>query len=128
MSCHADDLGGAEGVESIHMGDADLDFGGLAVGVSRCDTLTESLRAAHLDLNAAADVVSRPPFPECPTVVTRGAQGFVAGPCRLAILLPRSAILADRDDGGAAQCNDSAVAAATVIGTVRRQSADGFVA
>ena len=29
-SCHADELGGAEGVEAVHEGDADVDFGGLA--------------------------------------------------------------------------------------------------
>lgn len=34
MSAHALDLGGAEGVEAVHEGDADVDFGGLAVGVS----------------------------------------------------------------------------------------------
>ena len=30
-SCHADDLGGAAGVESVHECDAYVDFGGLAV-------------------------------------------------------------------------------------------------
>ena len=28
------DLGGAEGIEAVHERDADVDFGGLAVGVS----------------------------------------------------------------------------------------------
>jgi hypothetical protein len=31
MSGHAGDLGGAEGVEAVHQGDTDVDFGGLAV-------------------------------------------------------------------------------------------------
>ena len=61
-SCYADDLGGIEGVEAVHEGDAD--FGSLAVRASRGDALAEGLEAAHLGLNAAADVVSRPPFPE----------------------------------------------------------------
>ncbi|WP_147277989.1 hypothetical protein [Paracoccus pantotrophus] len=33
-SCHAFDLGGSEGIEAVHEGDADMDFGGLAVRVS----------------------------------------------------------------------------------------------
>jgi hypothetical protein len=40
MSCRADDLSGAEGVEAVHEGDADVDFGGLAVGASCGETLT----------------------------------------------------------------------------------------
>lgn len=38
---HAFDLGLAESVEAVHNGDADVDFGGLAVRVSRCDPLPE---------------------------------------------------------------------------------------
>lgn len=33
VSGHALDLGGAEGVEAVHECDADVDLGGLAVGV-----------------------------------------------------------------------------------------------
>ena len=40
-SVHANDLGGAEGVEAVHEGDADMDFGGLAVGVSGGDAFAE---------------------------------------------------------------------------------------
>ena len=79
-SGHADDLGGAEGVEAVHEGDTDVDFGGLAVWISCGDALTEGLEASHLCLGAAAGVVSGPPLPERSAVVTRGAQGFVA--CR----------------------------------------------
>jgi hypothetical protein len=28
MSCHAGDLGGSEGTEAVHEGDANVDFGG----------------------------------------------------------------------------------------------------
>ncbi len=37
----ADDLVGAEGVEAVGESDADVDFGGLAVGVPRHDAFTE---------------------------------------------------------------------------------------
>ena len=50
----------------------------MAVGVSRGVALTPGLRASHPVLRAAAGAVSRPPRPRCPTVVTRGAQGFGA--------------------------------------------------
>ena len=43
-SGHTDDLGGAEGGEAVHDGDADVDFGGLAVGVSRGDALPKAFR------------------------------------------------------------------------------------
>ena len=57
-SAHAHDLGGAEGREVVHECDADLDFGSLAVGVSRGDTFPERLEAAHLCLDPASDVIS----------------------------------------------------------------------
>jgi len=71
-SCHADDLGGAEGREAVHEGDADVDFGSLAVGVSCGDALAEGLEAAHLCLDPAAGVVSGPVLPERSAVVPQG--------------------------------------------------------
>jgi hypothetical protein len=56
-----------------------VDLGGLAVGVSCGDAVSEGLEPAHLRLRPAAGVVSCPSFPERPAVVTRGAQGLVAG-------------------------------------------------
>ena len=53
-SGHANDLGGAEGVEAVHKVDADLDFGGLAVWVSCCDAFPEGPEAPHLGFDAAA--------------------------------------------------------------------------
>ena len=63
------DLGPAEGREAVHDCDADLDFGGLAVGVSGHDPLTEALQAVHLRLDPTSDMVARPLLPECPTEV-----------------------------------------------------------
>lgn len=98
-----------------------MDFGGLAVGVSRGDALAEGLEAPHLGLGAAAGVVSGPPLPERPAVVARGAQGFVACLGGRAILLPRSTILAGRDDRGtAARANGAVAAAGVVVRPVRR--------
>ena len=100
MSGHADDVGGAECVEAVDEGDADLDFGGLAVGVSCSDTFAEGLEAPHLRLDPAPGVVSCPALPERPAVVPGRAQGFVSGNRGRAVLFPRSPILADRDDRG----------------------------
>jgi hypothetical protein len=110
-SCHADDLGGNAGVEAVHEGDADVDFGGLAVGVSCGDAFAKGLPAAdpltgsrlrandeRFRLDAAAGVVRRPARPECPSLVPRRAQGVVAGACGLAVLFARPPVLSDRDD------------------------------
>ena len=126
-SGRADDLGGAEGIEAVDECDADVDFGGLAVGVSRGDALAEGLEAAHLGLGAAAGVVSCPAFPERPAVVTCGAQGFVAGPGGWTVLLPRATVLADRDDRRAATRDDGAVATTGIVGAVRGHVADVLV-
>ena len=77
-SGYADDLGGAERVEAIDKCDPDVDFGSLPIRIPCGDALTEVVQASHLGLHAAAGVVSDPPLPECPAVVTSGAQGFVA--------------------------------------------------
>jgi hypothetical protein len=77
--------------------DADVDFGGLAIGVPCGDALAEGLETAHLCLSAATGMVSGSSFPERPAVMARGAQGFVARPGGWAILLPRSAVPADRE-------------------------------
>jgi hypothetical protein len=42
-SGHADDLSGLERIEAVDEGDADLDFGSLAVWVSRGDAFAECL-------------------------------------------------------------------------------------
>ena len=79
-SRQTDDFGGAEGVEAVHDGDANanVDFGGLTVGLSSGDALSEGLEAAHPRLDAAAGVVPRPAFPEGPALISGRAQGLVA--------------------------------------------------
>ncbi len=44
MSCHANDLGGAECVEAVHEWDAYVDFGGLAVGARAMIRSPQALR------------------------------------------------------------------------------------
>jgi hypothetical protein len=58
----------------------------------------EGLEAAHLRLDRASGVVSRPALRECPAVVPARAQGFISGNCCRAVLFPRSSVLADGDD------------------------------
>ncbi len=113
---HSDDLSGAERIEAVDEGDADLDFGGLAVWVSRGDAFSEGLEAAHLGLGPAWDVISGPALPERPSIVPGGAQRFVAGDCGRAVFVPRPAVLTDRDDCSGLAVDDGSVAAAHVIG------------
>ena len=96
----------------------------MAVGVSGCYALTEGLEAPHLCLDPASDVVSGPAFPECPAIVPGGAQGFVSRDRGRAVLFPRTPVLTDRDDRSGLPVDDGGVAAAGVIGTVRRHCAD----
>ena len=77
MSCHADDLGGAECVEAVHEGDADVDFDGLAVRVSRHNAFAEGLQTAHSCLDPAAGVVSGPSFSQRPSVAPSCAQAVL---------------------------------------------------
>jgi hypothetical protein len=84
-SCHADELGGAEGVEAVHEGDA------------------------------VAGVVPRPARPECPSVVPHRAQGVVAGACGLSVFFARPPVLSDRDDRSGAAREDGGVAATCIV-------------
>lgn len=93
----ADDLGGAECIEAVDEGEADVDFGGLAVRVFSSDALVERFQTTHLGLDPAPGVVSRPAVPEGPALVPGGALGFVSDLRSWAVFCPRPAILADRD-------------------------------
>jgi hypothetical protein len=129
--CHADDLGGAKGVEAVHECDADLDFGGLAVGVSCGDAFAKDLQSAHplpgsrlrannerFRLDPASYMVSGPALPERPAIVPGGAQSFGPDDCSRAVLFPRPAVLSDRYDWNGLPVDDGSVATARVIGAV----------
>jgi len=118
MSGDANDLGSAKGREAGHECDADVDFGGLAVGVSGGDARAECLEASHLRLDTASGVVSGPVLPERATVVFRAVQRLVPGLCRGAVFLPEAPILPDRNDWRDFPADDGEVAAAGVAGTV----------
>jgi len=125
-SAHTNDPGRSRGREAVHQCDADLDFGGLAVGVSRGNALAEGFETSQLGLDPASDMVSRPALPECPAVVPGGAQGFVAGARCRTIFLPRTPVLADRDDRAGLAVDDGGMTAAGVMGTVSGHRADLF--
>ena len=99
-SGNADDPGCAERVDAVHQGDADMDFGGLAVGVPCSDALAEGLEAAHPGSSAAARLGSLPSW---------------------------STVLADRDDRRATACDDGTVAAPRVVSAICGHGADVFV-
>lgn len=125
-SCHPNDLGGAEGVEAVHECDADVDFGGLAVGVAGSDASAEGLDAAHLHFDAAAGVVSCPSLPEGSAIVPGGAQSFVSGNSSWAVCSPRPTILADRDDRDRIAREDRCMTRSCVVGIIGRHGADVF--
>lgn len=125
-SCHADDLSGAERIETVDEGDADLDFGGLSVRVSCGDALAEGLEAPHFRLDPAPDMVSGPPLPERPAIVPGGAKGFVSGDCRRTAIFPRPPVFADRDDRRGLTVDDGGVATACVIRPIGGHGADLF--
>jgi hypothetical protein len=75
---------------------------------------------------AAAGVVSSQPLPECPTVVTRRSQGFVARLGSRAVLFSSPTVPSDLDHCCVAACDDGAVATARIVGAVRGHGADVF--
>lgn len=77
MSCHADDLGNTKCVETDHEGDVDVEFGGLAVRVSRHNEFAKGLQTAHPCLDPAAGVVSGPSFSQRPSVAPSCAQAVL---------------------------------------------------
>ena len=127
VSLHANDLGRSEGREAVHECDADLDFGGLSVWVSGADAFAAGFEAAHLGFNATSGVVSGPSLPERSPIVSRGAQGLVAGFGRRAVLFPKAPVLSDRNDGGGLTFDDGGVAAAGVVGAIGGHGADLLV-
>ncbi len=102
------DLGGAERVEAVHEGDADLDFGDLTIRISWHDPLAKALQAVHLlpgsgllanhervRLDPTSDMVAGPLLPECSSEVSRRAQNLVSRQCCGAVFLPGAAVATD---------------------------------
>ena len=123
---HPEGLGGAEGIEAVDEGDADLDFCVLAFGVFCGDALTEGFEAPRLGLDPPSRMVSGPALPECFAVMPGGTQGFVSGDRGWAILLPRPPILTNWNDRVDLPLDDGRVAAARVVGTIGGHSAELF--
>jgi hypothetical protein len=74
-------VGGAKRVEAVDEGDADVGFGGLAVGVSGADAVTQGCEASHLGLRSAPGVVAVPPLPSGATFFANVTEARVAGDC-----------------------------------------------
>lgn len=72
-------------------------------------------------------MVARPAPPERPAVVTRYAQALVSDSGRRAVVLPGSAVLADRNDRDGIAFEGSGVAAAGIVSAISRHRADWFV-
>lgn len=64
ISTHTDGFGSAERVEAVDDGEANLDFCGLAVGLSGGVALTGGFEAPHLCLDPVSSMVSGPALPE----------------------------------------------------------------
>lgn len=103
-----------------------MDFGGLAVLIFGGDAFAKVFQTAHLRLNPASDVVSRPALTECPAVMPCSTEGLVSGSRDRAIFFPEQAVLADGDDCAGLPVDDSVVAAAGVITANSGHRADLF--
>jgi hypothetical protein len=95
--------------------DADLDFGGLAVGVRFCVALYKHFHALYLGRDPASGMVAGPALLERAVVVSGGAQAFVSGDCGWSIFFPESAVLASWDDWGGLPMDDDGVASAVSL-------------
>ena len=98
-SANGFDLGPAEGREVVHDGDADLDFSGLAIGISSHDPLTQELYAVHHCLDSTSDVVAGPCLPERSAQAPGCPQDLVSRGSSRTVFFPGAAITADRYDG-----------------------------
>ena len=101
-SGHAFDLGDAEIVEAVHESDTDVDFGGLAVGVSSGDAFAEGFQASHRCLDPTSGMIAGPSLADGPPEVPGGAQDLVASRCGWTVFFPKAPVLTDGDDGGCA--------------------------
>ena len=115
------------GIETFHKGAVSVKNGGLSVGVNCCDAVADGLEAAHLGFDAPVGLVSYPSLPKHATELACGTQAFVAGLSGWATLLPRSTIVADRDDCSATPRDDGAVEAASIVGAICALAADLFL-
>ncbi len=119
--------GDAERGIAVEDGDADLEFGGLAVEVAGHELLPEELHAVHLGLGAASAVVSAPSAPDRAAEALDGAQSLVPRFYAGAVLLPRLGISPGRDDSVRAAVRDGVAAAAGVVGAVGGDRDDWLV-
>lgn len=85
---HANNLGGAEGVEAVDDGDADLDFCGLAGGVSCGDACSEGFEPSHFIMG----ILPAPSLPAGSAEASCRPKDIIVRPGRWTILLPETAV------------------------------------
>mgnify|MGYP000209000464 CR=1 FL=1 len=99
----AEDLGVAECNDEVGEGDAEVDFGGLAIRISCSDSLSDCLQAAHLCLAPAQGVVSPQRFrnarPSCQLVRKVSFLNL----SHQAVLFQRPALLTGSDTWGGSE-------------------------
>jgi hypothetical protein len=98
-SGQADVLGGAECVEAVDEGDADVNFCGLVIRVSGGDAFAEGLEALHLRLCLVPGMITVPPLSSGAAFFANVAEDRVSGDRGRTVIMPKPAILADWDDG-----------------------------
>jgi len=91
--------GNSERGVSVQDGNADMEFGDLAVEVPCHEALPQEFHAMHLGFDAASAVVSAPSSPERAAQVSWRPQGLVADHGSRGGSFPRPGVPARRDDG-----------------------------
>ena len=105
----------------------DLQFGDLAVKVTRYDAFTEQLEATHLGLDKAASVIAAPLISDFSTQQARGRQDGVAGYGARTMVLPWLGVLVSGDNRLRPKLRNRFVTAFGVVGTITVDAGDDLV-
>jgi hypothetical protein len=105
----------------------DLQFGDLAVEVTRHDAFTKQLEASHLAPDKVALVVGAPLLPDFPAKPVRGRQESVAGCGPRALSLSWLGVLASRDNRLRSTFRNRFVTAFGVEGTIAADAGDDLI-
>jgi len=118
------DLEGAECVEAVCEGDADVDLGRLPFQILRFHALAEGLQAVHSCLDLASNVIAKPLLPVRPAQAHRYPEYSVASRGGRTVLLLKAYLLANEHHGCTAAVLNGRVAPPSVESTIAGHGAD----
>jgi hypothetical protein len=123
-TCHSFRDGYAERAIAVRNGDADLEFGDLAMKVARHEPLARKLHTMPLRFDAASAALPAPSSPGGATRILLCPQSLVARHGARDDGAPGLCVLAGRDDGMSAAVPDGIMALAGVVVGVCNDAAD----